>query len=95
MVFPTQFAQIYHHCISSNNTYKQYTNNESKKYTVLLIVATIAHELAHYLQLFHTFSNRMMKDLIHVDTDYCDELQPYDRKHIAIGCKSYIESRTA
>ena len=80
---------------------RQYINstpsNESKKiYSSTDIVATIAHELAHYLGLFHTFSESDDEGLnTCMDTDYCDELQPMIEKHIAIGCKVISNQRTA
>lgn len=84
------------HCISINNTYINSTpSNESKKiYSSTDIVATIAHELAHYLGLFHTFSESDDEGLnTCMDTDYCDDTPTYDREAYSNWMQSYIESK--
>ena len=54
----------YTHCISINNTYI----TEDDVYT------TLAHELGHYLGLFHVFSEQECNE-----TDYCEDTPNYDR----------------
>ena len=70
-------------------------SNESKKiYSSTDIVATIAHELAHYLGLFHTFSESDDEGLnTCMDTDYCDDTPTYDREAYSNWMQSYIESK--
>ena len=54
----------YTHCISINNTYITEDN----------IYVTLAHELGHYLGLFHVFSEQGCNE-----TDYCEDTPNYDR----------------
>ena len=54
----------YTHCISINNTYI----TEDDVYT------TLAHELGHYLGLFHVLSEQECNE-----TDYCEDTPNYDR----------------
>lgn len=54
----------YAHCISLNNTYLQ----EKDAYV------TLAHELGHYLGLYHVFSEKECEE-----TDYCDDTPNYNR----------------
>ena len=93
---PSHSSLKYPHCISINNTYINSTpSNESKKiYSSTDIVATIAHELAHYLGLFHTFSESDDEGLnTCMDTDYCDDTPTYDREAYSNWMQSYIESK--
>ena len=93
---PSHSSLKYPHCISINNTYINSTpSNESKKiYSSTDIVATIAHELAHYLGLFHTFSESDDEGLnTCMDTDYCDDTPTYEREAYSNWMQSYIESK--
>lgn len=71
----------YPHCVSINNTYIDrlpepgYVDGAD-------VTVTIAHELAHYIGLYHAFGvdNEEKKTSWRQDTDYCEDTPNYDRK---------------
>lgn len=62
----------YAHCLSLNNRYI-YDLSSDTEYYPTDIVNTLAHELGHYIGLFHAFYTK--ED----ETDYCDDTPNYDR----------------
>lgn len=58
----------YPHCVSMNSSY---IYSESMRYT-------LAHELGHYLGLYHVFSEG--DDDMCIDSDYCDDTPSYNRE---------------
>lgn len=76
----------YPHCVSLNNTYI-YVENPEGRYTPLDVIATLSHELGHYLGLHHAFTevdvyeNGKVVDTITdacQDTDYCTDTPTYN-----------------
>lgn len=63
------------------NRYSYYTNNNKNVYFKATdISSTIAHELGHYLGLFHVFAEDGDSKAINSsdDTDYCDDTESYN-----------------
>ena len=86
------------YCVSLNSIYvgrenegTRYTTDKNHKgytYNTTDPNATLAHELGHYLGLFHSFSEKTVKDKSEAaddddDSDYCDDTPSYNR--IAYG----------
>lgn len=95
----------YAHCASINSTY---INNESTRYnradhgqggysyTSLDVNVTVAHELGHYLGLYHIFTERKTDDGTEAvddceDTDYCDDTPSYNKPKYDEELDSYLE----
>lgn len=96
---PEHSSLSYPHCTSINNTYIYETPSIEGKgyYNSLDVVATIAHELGHYLGLFHAFNQTQDKDGntitdICEDTDYCEDTPPYNRAKYEIYFTGYIQA---
>lgn len=95
----TKHSLTYPHCSSINGTYvwkvpgsneyyesSRYADPTASSFTVNAadIVVTLAHELGHYLGLFHAYTEQndstgsvMVDDCF--DSDYCDDTFSYDR----------------
>lgn len=83
--FVPTFANLqYPHCVSINNVYI-YENQsvEGQSYNTMDVVATLTHELGHYVGLHHTFNEKEVGGEIITDvcedTDYCNDTPPYNR----------------
>lgn len=83
----------YPHCVSINN---QYIYNISKYRSIspLDVSVTLAHELGHYLGLFHAFGksedSKDNKVDWRADTDYCDDTPNYDRNAYDAWLSGYL-----
>lgn len=83
--FPQHYMLNYPHCISINNFYiNTEASIEGRYYNSSDVVATIAHELGHYLGLFHAYNEKEDgngKTILDIceDTDYCEDTPPYNR----------------
>lgn len=108
----TKHSLSYPHCSSINGTYvwkvpgsneyyesSRYTNPTSSSFTVNAadIVVTLAHELGHYLGLFHAYTEQndstgsvMVDDCF--DSDYCDDTFSYDRMAYEKWLSDYMVS---
>lgn len=75
-VYFTQMPN-YPHCISLNSAYL-YQETAYK---------TLAHELGHYLGLFHVFSKTDCSE-----TDYCDDTESYNRQEYEIWLSEHKEA---
>lgn len=85
----------YPHCVSINNTYINVgPSKEGKVYYTTDVVATLAHELGHYLGLHHAFSQDKdgNTDLC-VDTDYCEDTPTYNRKEYTEWLDQYMAGK--
>ena len=92
---PKQSDLTYPHCVSINNTYiNEESTIEGQFYNSQDVVATIAHELGHYLGLMHAFNEKNNNGNIDTDicedTDYCDDTPPYNRSDYEKYIKNYI-----
>lgn len=69
----------YAYCLSINNTYI-YEESPAGKLNQNDAAITLAHELGHYLGLYHAFSEASQDGIERCeDTDYCDDTPTYDR----------------
>lgn len=77
---PTAKNLSYPHCVSINNKfiYSEATV-EGQNYNSTDVIATLSHELGHYLGLHHIFSEPKVGDGCE-DTDFCEDTPTYDRK---------------
>lgn len=66
----------YPHCSSIDSNYI-YQTSTSTSYNPLNVIVTIAHELGHYLGLYHPFTET--GETTCSGTDYCDDTPNYDR----------------
>ncbi len=84
----------------------RYQNPSTSSFTILSsdIVVTMAHELGHYLGLFHAFTEVKQKDSEAdifemadscADTDYCEDTPSYNRSEYASYLESYLGSLSA
>lgn len=98
---PTHNSLLYPHCVSINNEfiYDEASDETKLRYNSTDVVPTLAHELGHYLGLFHAFSEEEGKDegkagiSICKDTDYCDDTPTYDRDAYIKWMAGYIASK--
>ena len=68
------------YCVSINSLYINKQSNE-KIYEAGDVTVTLAHELGHYLGLYHTFSEDSKGKLLNDcrDTDYCNDTPSYNK----------------
>lgn len=69
----------YPYCVSLNSRYIDDTPS-AQPYDPQLAVTTLAHELGHYLGLYHAFSQSDDEDAGCEDTDFCADTPSYDRE---------------
>ncbi len=95
--YPLSKPGKFPYCVSLNSIYvgrdnegTRYTIHKNQGYTYNTTDpnATLAHELGHYLGLFHSFSEKTVKDKSEAandddDSDHCDDTPSYNR--IAYG----------
>lgn len=82
----------YPHCISINNINIYHIPENS--FDTDNIITTLAHELGHYLGLFHAFGVNDPEKKIDwtADTDYCDDTPNYDRASYEQWLYKYLEN---
>ena len=109
----------YAHCVSINSLYanrdasgKYYqsdrytsTNHQATYISPMDVVVTLAHELGHYLGLFHTFSETHQQSSTATtlaaatdgceDTDYCDDTPSYNRSEYIDYLEYYMKYHTS
>lgn len=78
----------YPHCICINNNYIYEMQEEGGDYNDKDITVTLAHELGHFLALYHAFNEN--KNAPKLDTDYCSDTKPYNRDQYMISLNSWI-----
>ena len=96
---PTHSTLTYPHCISINKLYiNGKANIEGQIYNPSDVIATLAHELGHYLGLYHTFNEtkdsagNIITNLCE-DTDYCTDTSPYNRDEYKDFLDNYIPKK--
>lgn len=94
---PEHSNLTYPHCVSINNKYIYSSASiENRTYNSVDVIPTIAHELGHYLGLFHAFSEPENKETginTCIDSDYCDDTPTYDRDAYITWMSDYIISK--
>ncbi len=83
----------YPHCLSLNSKYI-YEESSYLSVNPASAVSTLAHELGHYLGLYHVFSegDEGYADSDD-DTDYCDDTESYNRVSYEKSMREYLDSR--
>lgn len=94
---PEHSNLTYPHCVSINNKYiYERASIEGTYYNSQDVVATIAHELGHYLGLFHAFNEKTINKItitdICEDTDHCKDTPAYNRTHYETNLKEFIQA---
>lgn len=70
---------VYPHCVSINSSYIHEQSTEDM-YNSLDVSVSLAHELGHYLGLYHVFSEDENGEANQcLDSDYCDDTPMYNR----------------
>ncbi len=92
---PTHQSLHYPHCVSINNTYINIgPSREGEVYYTTDVVATLAHELGHYLGLYHAFSQDKNGNTdLCKDTDYCEDTPTYNRKEYTEWLDQYMAGK--
>lgn len=102
---------LYAHCSAINSLYanlnssggyyqsSRYTDGIQNGYTIVPsdIVVTMAHELGHYLGLFHLFTEDRESDSVDPvdscgDTDYCEDTPSYNRNEYVNYLTYYMQT---
>lgn len=81
----------YPQCVCINNKYIYDLTNDDEAYSVSDIGVTLAHELGHFLGLYHAF-NQLNNGNTNttLDTDYCTDTPPYNKYQYDIRLTSYL-----
>jgi zinc-dependent metalloproteinase lipoprotein len=79
------------HCVSINNLYINEYDPTSKYYDPMDVVVTLAHELGHYIDLYHVFTET--DEDACKGNDYCDDTPNYDRNTYEKWLTDYIAQR--
>lgn len=92
---PTHSSLTYPHCVSINNRFiNSQFSEEGKLYSSVDVAVTLAHELGHYLGLYHAFSQSSDgNDDTCKDTDYCTDTPTYDREAYMQYMENYIAEK--
>ncbi|MEF9985750.1 MAG: zinc-dependent metalloproteinase lipoprotein [Bacteroidales bacterium] len=85
--FTPKYSNLkYPYCISLNNAYI-YREKQDAKYKSLDSETTMAHELGHYIGLFHVFLDERDNFNSHKDSDYCADTPCYIRSEYVKAIK--------
>lgn len=81
----------YPQCVCINNKYIYDLTNDDEAYSVSDIGVTLAHELGHFLGLYHAF-NQLNNGNTNTsqDTDYCTDTPPYNKYQYDIRLTNYL-----
>ena len=109
--YPLSKPGKFPYCVSLNSIYvgrenegNRYTIHKSPKekieYNITDPNATLAHELGHYLGLFHCFSEKTVKGKSEAaddddDSDYCDDTPSYNRIAYGKWLTEYVSNAKA
>lgn len=86
------------YCVSINSLYAakhyddRYSNVEKQNYYSTDVIATLAHELGHYLGLYHVFTEVDDDEDACEDTDYCDDTPSYNKYKYDEWAKAFINA---
>ncbi len=88
----------YPYCVSINSLFAEKHNNdrysdaEHQYYYSTDVTATLAHELGHYLGLYHVFAEVDGDEDTCEDTDYCEDTPSYNRYEYEEWMASYLKT---
>lgn len=83
------------YCVSINSLYAdkhtddRYADTDRQMYYTTDVVATLAHELGHFLGLYHVFSEVDDDETACEDTDYCEDTPSYNLANYNEWVKAY------
>ena len=81
----------YPQCVCINNKYIYDLTNDDEAYSVSDIAVTLAHELGHFLGLYHAFNQLETGNTnISQDTDYCTDTPPYNKFQYDTKLTNYL-----
>ena len=81
----------YPQCVCINNKYIYDLTNNDEAYSVSDIGVTLAHELGHFLGLYHAFNQLNNGNTnTSLDTDYCTDTPPYNKFQYDNKLTSYL-----
>ncbi len=106
---PNKNSLSFEYCVSLNSLYAysestRYTDGkhgqEGYTYSSADVNVTLAHELGHFLGLYHVFAEKRSNDGTEPaescdDTDYCSDTKSYNKPAYDIWLKNYIEEHRA
>ena len=78
-------------CVSINNKYIYDIPEGGNKYSMSNVVATLAHELGHFLGLYHAFNQLLNGNTnSNEDSDYCTDTPPYNKYQYDVKLTNYL-----
>lgn len=81
----------YPQCVCINNKYIYDLTNDDEAYSVSDIAVTLAHELGHFLGLYHAFNQLETGNTnTSQDTDYCTDTPPYNKFQYDTKLTNYL-----
>lgn len=89
------------YCVSINSLYAdkhaddRYSDAERQTYYTTDVIATLAHELGHFLGLHHVFSEVEDNEDACEDTDYCEDTPSYNQNRYNEWVAAYNETTPA
>lgn len=78
-------------CVSINNKYIYDIPEGGNKYSMSNVVATLSHELGHFLGLYHAFNQLLNGNTnSNEDSDYCTDTPPYNKYQYDVKLTNYL-----
>lgn len=81
----------YPQCVSINNKYIYDIPKGANGYSMSNVVATLSHELGHFLGLYHAFNQLLNGNMnSNEDSDYCTDTPPYNKYRYDVALTNYL-----
>ena len=81
----------YPQCVSINNKYIYDIPKGTSDYSMSNVVATLSHELGHFLGLYHAFNQLLNGNTnSNEDSDYCTDTPPYNKYQYDVKLTNYL-----